>query len=177
MHPLVEQLTAVLAPPPGGGDDIDWDMVREESGMIFPADYRSFVETYGGGNIDSHLSLSTPAVKGSVYGVIEGIASIGPGRWHPEGYPYYPNPEGILPWGGNSHGDQAFWHCQSDDPDEWTVLIWRRHAAPTWKPFDGGMVDLLLATIRDGHASPFSNPGFPNVNSVFTSWRDESWEE
>ncbi|WP_119726348.1 SMI1/KNR4 family protein [Thermomonospora amylolytica] len=176
MHWAVEQLVAVLEPPAGGGDQVDWERVREEYGVMFPADYRSFVETYGGGVIDDYIGISTPPVEGSVYGHLLGDGPFVSGQRHPEGYPYYPDPGGILLWGYSTHGDDAYWHCTSEDPDEWTVLVFTRQVAygeDHWKPFGGGMVELLLASIRDGRPSPFSDSTSPSAKSVFTSWRDE----
>ncbi|TNY36689.1 SMI1/KNR4 family protein [Thermomonospora catenispora] len=178
MHWAVEQLTAVLAPPASGGDQIDWGRIEEEYGVAFPVDYRSFVETYGGGVMDDCIGIITPPVEGSIYGAILNGAPFGPDLRHPEGYPYCPDPGGILRWGYSSEGDDAYWRCVSEDPDEWTILIWRRHVPSleeTWWSFEGGMVEFLLAIIRDGHPSPFSISSIPSPRSVFTSWRDESW--
>jgi hypothetical protein len=172
----VEQLAAVLRPPAGGGDSIDWEQIRLEHGVVFPADYRSFVEVYGGGSIDDYIAIFTPEVEDSPYGMILGGAALIPGLRHSDGYPYYPDPDGIFHWGGDMEGDDVFWNCVSDDPDEWTILVWKRHPGPyeeRWEPFSGGMVEFLLAMIRDGHPSPFAVRDIPSSSSTFTGWREE----
>jgi hypothetical protein len=175
MHWTVEQLVEVMAPPSGRGDNVDWEQIRDVYGVTFPADYRSFVETYGGGEIDGHIGISTPPVEGSVYGdVLEGAPFVS-GRRHPEGQPSYPDPDGVLCWGSNGDGDDIFWRCSSENPDEWTILVFARQVASgeeRWKSFNGGMVEVLLASIRDGHPSLFSDPGTPSAGSVFQGWRD-----
>lgn len=176
VHWAVNQLVAVLRPPTSGGDAIDWERIRLERSVTFPADYQSFVEVYGGGFIDDYLDIFTPPVESSVYGQILAEVTLTPGLRHPDGYPFYPDSGGILRWGADSSGDDAFWHCENDDPDEWTILVRKRNHGPNeeaWKSFNGGMVEFLLAIIRDGYPSPFSCPGIPSSSSRFTSWRDE----
>lgn len=176
MHLMVEQLTSVLQPPDSGGDRIHWERIYLESSAVFPADYRNFVEVYGGGFIDDYLDIFTPPVEGSVYGQILAEMTLVPGVRHPDGYSFYPDPGGILRWGADSSGDDAFWRCVSDDPNEWTILVRKRHHGPNedpWKSFHGGMVEFLLSIIRGDYPSPFSSPGVPSPDSTFTSWRDE----
>lgn len=47
---------------------VDWEGVERTTHLVFPADYREFVESYGGGEIDECLSISTTPVLGSAYG-------------------------------------------------------------------------------------------------------------
>ncbi|WP_032790537.1 SMI1/KNR4 family protein [Streptomyces baarnensis] len=67
-HPAVVRLRELLPPPRSGGDAVDWEQIGRTTGLAFPADYREFVELYGGGEIDEYLSVNTPPVPGSPYG-------------------------------------------------------------------------------------------------------------
>lgn len=68
-HPVVARLRELLPPPSSGGDTVDWEQIERTTGLAFPADYRELVELYGGGEIDEYLSVSTPPVPGSPYGI------------------------------------------------------------------------------------------------------------
>lgn len=67
-HPAVARLYQLLTPPATGGDVVDWEEIERTTGLAFPADYREFVGSYGGGETDAYLSVSTPPVPGSPYG-------------------------------------------------------------------------------------------------------------
>ncbi|MGM9469305.1 hypothetical protein [Streptomyces murinus] len=45
--------------PAEGGDAVDWDVLRAETGWRLPADYRDFVAVYGPGTISGTLAWAT----------------------------------------------------------------------------------------------------------------------
>jgi hypothetical protein len=57
MHPVVEQLVAVLVPPEDVASDVagdvDWGRAVDVLGTALPQDYRDFLGRYGGGVIDN----------------------------------------------------------------------------------------------------------------------------
>ena len=92
MHPSVVALAQVLPPPladregryaaqvppplpESGGDRFDWEEIEARTGWRYPADYKSFLETYGaGGTISRSISMiDIPPPVGIPYSVKQGI--------------------------------------------------------------------------------------------------------
>ena len=67
MHWAVDELTPIMPPPTCGGDPVDWDALRVDTGWELPADYRDFVAVYGMGAISDSISISTPRFEGYPY--------------------------------------------------------------------------------------------------------------
>ncbi|WP_331768114.1 SMI1/KNR4 family protein [Embleya sp. NBC_00896] len=176
-HPDVARLRRLLLPPPvSGGDAVDWGAIERETLLRFPDDYREFVETYGGGEIDEYLSVKTPPAPGSPYGDVldrinpalpdpdqdEDFRALGAGGDLPP----------LLPFVDSMHGDVAFWLCEGA-PDDWRVVVFRRQApygTNRWPVFDGGMASFLMAVLT-GEVNPFSAGFEANERHVFTNWR------
>ena len=176
MHWAVAELTRVMAPP-AQGDEVDWERVRELSGVAFPEDYRDFVATYGGGSMDDLLVVLTPPVPGSAYGQLLDKPVLPPaGERYPYPYPPHPEPGGLFPWGSTATADDVFWLCEGDDPDAWVTVVRKRqahHGEEPWKRFDGGMAEFLLALVRGEFPNPFSQRGFPSARPEYLGWREE----
>jgi hypothetical protein len=54
----VELLMRVMRPPIQGGGQVSWPTWRSDLGFDFPADYKDFMEIYGGGTIDQTVSIT-----------------------------------------------------------------------------------------------------------------------
>ena len=56
-------LTTILPPPAQPvetGSRDEWQAVEEDLGCVLPADYKEFIATYGTGDIDDFLQVTTP---------------------------------------------------------------------------------------------------------------------
>jgi hypothetical protein len=67
--------------------------------------------------------------------------------WRAEGqgefpYPLYPEPGGLLPWGGIRGGGYAFWLTGPGEPGEWLVVI-ASQRCDRWDRFDGTVCEFL----------------------------------
>jgi len=158
MHPLVERLTRVLAPPAGAAAPTPWADAVPVLGSALPADYRDFVDRYGGGDIDGELAVLHPYRGETVPGAPPGFAGFAAfaadvGRdlaaLQAEGlpgpsYPLFPSPGGLLVWGVTLNADRLFWDTAGTDPDGWPVVVWFRHRAEPWAAFEGPMTRFLL---------------------------------
>jgi hypothetical protein len=168
----------VVVPPP-------WGEAPDKVGFEFPADYRQFVDAYGGGTVErpQYVGLKVraphvtalgprdrPGFEGFVAHHLDQVRPLFtyPGAeevmWNGEPRPLYPEPGGLLSWGSSQESDQFFWLTQDANPDRWQVVGWSRHDASTFV-FDGGMVEFLLAlfTGRVDHFGEWDTPGL--------SWR------
>ncbi len=66
-------------------------------------------------------------------------------------YPLHFEPNGLLPLGATDNGDTVFWITRGH-PDQWSVLIGAARA-PEFEPFDGSMVELVLAFLSGSFRS------------------------
>ncbi|GAA1009021.1 hypothetical protein STXM2123_3728 [Streptomyces sp. F-3] len=174
-HPAVARLRELLPPPVSGGDVVDWEEIERTTRLTFPDDYREFVETYGGGEIDEYLSVSTPPVPGSAYGDLldrvdpalsdrdrEELGSLLPGGLLPP----------LLPFADSASSDVAFW-LREGAPNNWRVAVFRRqtpYGKNHWTVFDGGMAWFLVAVLT-GEVNPLSERLSVENQYVFVSWR------
>ncbi|MEV5989594.1 SMI1/KNR4 family protein [Streptomyces sp. NPDC052051] len=175
-HPAVARLCDLLPPPVSGGDAVDWEGIERTTRLAFPADYREFVELYGGGEIDEFLSVSTPPVPGSAYGDLldrvdpalsdrdrQELRGLLPGGVLPP----------LLPFIDSASSDVAFWVCEGA-PDDWRVAVFRRqtpYGVNRWTVFDGGMASFCVAALT-GEVDPFSEQLSGEDQHVFVIWRE-----
>lgn len=139
------RLTSLVAPPAGGGNDVDWDSLAERYPRGFPDDYQQFMRVYGQGMFDDFLGVYPPVQE--VYpndpdSTVEGLTADAEFTAEEE---EYDEPGLLIGWGLTSEADLLCWRADSPDPNDWGTVIWRRQwAAPEcWSPFDCGMVELL----------------------------------
>lgn len=162
----LDQLAALLPPPPVAPAPVPWHRSRTEVGIEFPADYRMFVDRYGGGEMVStrmvlrfriyapcsqpwragapsgfHALLDNQARKIRPAFVFDGADE---DCWGGRIYQLFPDHGGLLAWGDDEEGDVLFWLTEHPDPEQWPVVMWARGPATTYR-FDGGMVAFLHA--------------------------------
>ncbi|MFI8093969.1 SMI1/KNR4 family protein [Streptomyces sp. NPDC086080] len=132
------------------------------------------METYGGGEINEYLAISTPPVPGSPYGDLldrvdpalpdlEKLGTLLPAGALPP----------LLPFADLGHGDVAFWLCEGA-PDDWRVAVFQRQTAfgmNHWVVFGGGMASFCVAVLT-GEADPFSEEFSVGDRHDFVSWRE-----
>lgn len=175
MHPAVELLTGVMRPPLQGGDHIDWQAWYAEFGFDLPADFKEFMDVYGGGMIDQSLSVMALAA--------------GDGWWRDENqsgdYEFLHDPlsgeeleqplhwgiGGLIQWGGFGP-EQCFWYANDPNPDSWPVVIWLPRRRVEWAHHREGFASFLNGLITGNIESPFSMkfPLLPEPD--FMNWRD-----
>lgn len=174
-HRAVARLRELLPPPLSGGDSIDWQEIERTARLTFPADYREFVESYGGGEIDDYLSVSTPPVPGSAYGDLLDRTDPALSDRDREDLSVL-LPEGalppLLPFADSASSDVAFWLCEGA-PDDWRVAVFRRqtpYGMNRWTVFDGGMAPFFVAVLT-GEVNPLSERLSAGDRHEFVSWR------
>jgi hypothetical protein len=162
--------------------ETDWAAVEAALGTALPGDYKRFVEAYGAGSIDDHLTVyapdgpDAPAWADLVRHNGEAEESVrvdfgGPdndsGDWHlgdasqwdPErrDVPSWFEPgDNLVAWGSTDNGDKLFWHVKPGVPaDEWPVVF--KEEGPYWERygvgFSAALVGLLTGEIRSEYLS------------------------
>ncbi|MEU4690916.1 hypothetical protein [Actinoplanes sp. NPDC023714] len=129
---------------------VDWDLVQERLGIIFPADYREYTSHYPPLLIDDFLVILGPA-PGQEEGYLEatlerldelrGLAEDD----MTEDYTFHPEAGGLFPWGSSSEGDLFFWRTTGSDPDKWPTVVYTSNF--DWWEHDGGALSLVVGLI------------------------------
>lgn len=168
----MRQLESILPPPRAAVSATPWELSRAEVGFDFPADYREFIDRYGGGTLTRpgtpmRFSVMNPGAdqwcpdgpSGFAGFVDVTVSELRPrfvdalGHEHPVEqvvYPVMPDPGGLLAWGATDDGDCFFWLTEDPDPDNWPVVLWSRREKISHL-FEGGMVAFLLAVLSGEH--------------------------
>ncbi|GAA2789617.1 hypothetical protein GCM10010441_13450 [Kitasatospora paracochleata] len=145
----IRGLRALVAPPIGGGNAIDWSHMTVEYDHGFPDDYQAFMQVYGEGTFDNFLYVNPPVSE--VYpdpsSAVSGSTATARYTGEEE---EFGEPELLIAWGGTVDADLLCWYASDPDPNRWTTVIWRRQwAAPeSWVRFDCGMVELLCRYVQ-----------------------------
>lgn len=184
MRDKTVELMALLGEPDRSVTPVPWHLSRAEVGMDFPADFRGFVDRFGGGQFRRELAVHSPtawASPGSPNGFERFIldttedGSIGDylagayedGDYDECPHPVYPEPGGLLLWGNTWNADQLFWLTEGEDPDKWPVAIWYRQLAE-WDTFDGGFAAFSLALITGAY--PMAHELLPSPDPEVPEW-------
>ena len=136
-----------------------WEPIEAELGTALPQDYKDFVRLYGAGYFMEFLGVSVPRSKNpntrfeSEVGLICGTFA----DWDDEELPYpmWPDPGGLIPFGGTDNGDYLFWLPQGA-PDDWGVVVWDR-GMQQFEALNCGLTD-FLAGLATGKVAPEEFP-------------------
>ncbi|MBR7831399.1 SMI1/KNR4 family protein [Actinospica sp. MGRD01-02] len=160
-------------------DNISWKDVESHWGVVFPDDYKAFLDVYGPGTIANTLSITAPSPDGS--------------REHFGGYvslnvpmdaemlaelecpfPAYPVPGGIIDIGATPDGDTLFYRTAST-PADWHIVTWNRGGflADAWTEHAMGLSAFLVA-LFSGQYDGWGGPDLWEVETVaFEHWELE----
>jgi len=123
------KLVAVMPPPKRPlYSDGNWEAVEKAIGLLLPADYKAFIETYGSGMVNGCLDIQSPLRPGEdirqwwtiwaeLYSDIAEYIQIP--------YPVFPQPEGLLPFGTLGDVDFLNW-LTIGEPDHWPFVYYDR---------------------------------------------------
>ncbi|TDC80486.1 SMI1/KNR4 family protein [Streptomyces hainanensis] len=177
----IEDLSRIMPPHDGAGDEIDWDRAERTWGVAFPADYREFVGAYGEGVIEDFLALLIPYSSRFNHDHYGMAYETGNAREAWRATRAGEEPQGVersslIAWGVDSGADILCWGAVSPDPNEWPVVVYRRQGRDPWRVYRCGMVEFLLKTIRgDLEGCPLSGDDIWECdNPRFLHWREEA---
>lgn len=170
-----------MPPPLSGGDAVDWVALRDECGIDFPTDFKTFMEEYGGGVIENTLWL--PSFVGSLDDWRnEYVNAREELHYDPEDSEVQPAgsavevPESgpLVPWAVSPAGTVACWYASEPDPDRWPVVVFKNRQAPQWAVYDGGFSWFLAAFILGEVVNPFGvEIRVGGGRADYLNWRDE----
>ncbi len=163
-----------LVPPPSApvapGSLQEWAAVEQRLGLVFPADYKEYIATYGSGAFPGLLFVMNPMKRvsftdhvtyylHSLDGQLEATrGAFGGGeeyRGEARPFPLWPEPAGLFPWGwmGMDGASKLFWLTEGD-PDRWPV-VWGDPYEPRWfnGPYTTTMTSFLAGTLRGAYST------------------------
>ena len=164
MNEAVDQLTHVLPLPPSGQSK-DWDAVSREVGTELPADYKQFIETFGGGYVDRHLWVLEPGCANEHYDLVTGVKNGDEALedlWELEEKPQeLANGGRLIVWATTDNGEVGYWLARpGQSPDEWTVMV-NDESGTVWEHFDMGLARFLLSTLTGSVISGILSYTYP----------------
>jgi hypothetical protein len=145
----------------------DWAAVEEWLGVPLPSDYKALIGDGSALKFGEELLIASPFSQSNHLG--SGIAY---GSWSlaylrqqfPDEFidPLFPEPGGLLCWGGDGGGAVYYWDTVHPNPDHWTVVV---HGRPV---SDGGQGELhncgladYLAGLASGRIEAAALGGWP----------------
>lgn len=98
-----------------------WKEVEDQIGIVFPDDYKMFIDSYGEGGINGFLWILSPFCENENLNSIEKFklmqdAYISMQSEFPEqfSFSFYNGERGLFPWGITDNGDELFWNFKDD---------------------------------------------------------------
>ena len=145
-------------PPPENPKETtgDWDEIELKIGLIFPDDYKEFINTYGLVYINRFMYVFNPFTKSVYSNLCETFLVRLRAEWDPttkfpdlnDSYSFYPAKDGVFRWGMNDGGDEFYWRTKGK-PNQWDVVIFDRGSC-VWKLIEGqSFSDVLYAMLTD----------------------------
>ncbi len=100
---------------------INWEMIEKEKNIIFPDDYKWFLEYYGGGSINDFLWIFSPVCSNPNLNSLDQFTNMKKsydyminGKFIDYEYVFYDNCIGLFPWGITDNGDELYWNFLND---------------------------------------------------------------
>ncbi|MCG8419786.1 MAG: SMI1/KNR4 family protein [Proteobacteria bacterium] len=140
---------ALETPNPGG-----WEKVEQELSLVLPEDYKWFIEQYGTGCVSMYVWILNPFSKNENLNLIYQIGSQSAlfremkDELGEEGCPYrvYPDEGGLVPFAISDNGDTLFWLADSQDPQDWPVVV-NQTRSSIYEVHEQNMTSFLLKLV------------------------------
>jgi hypothetical protein len=120
-------LAELIGPAAGTPRPVDWAHVEEFMGVRLPADYRSFVDTYGPGTF-GEIAVTAPGAPAGLdlYALLRRAIETARAPDTIRTVPICPEPGGLIAWGETTDGWTFSWSPGHPDPDRWSVVLYSR---------------------------------------------------
>ncbi|MEV5647281.1 hypothetical protein AB0L57_03425 [Nocardia sp. NPDC052254] len=156
----LDDLTALLPPPPGAGRSFDWSTVAGRLGITaLPDDFPLLLATYGDIRFCNALRLFRPAAEPWLDMAAVTLAAREPLADNEFGEPPTTVPAGVstdpaslIQWGGSFGGDYCLWDAHDPDPARWT-LVFCDVDTLDWGFYPGTVTEYLRDWLT-GHVAP-----------------------
>ena len=166
----IEALVSVMPPPavPFEAFDGSWEQIEADLRTALPQDYKDFARLYGGGYFMEFLGIHVPKSRNTNVLLVRQVyvVSYGFRDWDygSSSYRMWPEPGGLIAFGGTDNGDTLFWHPVGD-PNDWRVVIFNRGMLE-FEPVDCSLTDFLAGLVT-GDLSPQAFPELLPCDRLF----------
>jgi hypothetical protein len=156
----IEVLIGAVPPPAAPFESFSgpWEPIQAALGTALPPDYKEFVRLYGSGYFMAFLGVDVPKSRNPNVRLERQVPAICDSFFDRDELPYplWPEPGGLLPFGGTDNGDCLFWLPRGSSPEDWGVVVWDR-ASQEFEAFDCDLTD-FLAGLATGEILPEAFP-------------------
>lgn len=169
---------ARLVEPPSKPLDVPkrlaWSKVEKMLGTRLPSDYKEFVAAYGSGLLGRLIVVLNPFSKTEGIEFFSGAGLMTNGLRALKAalgdtevpYDVFPDPGGLLPWGGDQNGNGLYW-LTGGEPDKWPCVVGEGRG-DLWQQFDMPMTKFLASVFSRDVRCKIWPRGFPTKHdSVF----------
>jgi hypothetical protein len=138
---MIESLIKLIpqsANPVHNPPDISvWNELEKVWNIVFPPDYKDFVNIYGDGKVGNYINILNPHsplvglnLNYNAGRILQGYARLQ--KANPSEYPlpFFPAKDGLFPFATTDDGDTLFW-VTSGDSTNWNIAIHYHNAART----------------------------------------------
>jgi hypothetical protein len=158
----IDELAALIGPPPSPPPSVDWEAVQQALGLALPAAFMAFATRYGPIELGNFVWVWSPAgghvpFEAETHQWLRGSRDFSPGD-----YPYaiWPEPGGLLMWGHSRGEHHFFWDpSASGDPRRWPTVV--LSSGKAWRRLDRPMTDVLAALVQGGPEHGLDIPALP----------------
>ena len=174
----IDQLKELVAPPDTPsevGTLSQWRDYERSLGVELPSDYREFVFTYGSGLFASFYRIYNPFAASQHIALLSSVTRVCkynresqqkyPNRFP---FPYFPEKDGLLPWGNDENGNDYFWRT-SGSADAWHVVEDENRGSGIKSHVGFTFADFLLS-IMNKETEPLAGDYPSEEDYVFESW-------
>ncbi|MBA3458522.1 MAG: SMI1/KNR4 family protein [Deltaproteobacteria bacterium] len=158
LGPLIRILKPPARPLEVPVDDVWWAALSRALGVPLPADWKTFVQTYGTGSIARFITIANPFSEIDPYlpwltSVIaaDKNSMVVNGKGVAGGLPPFPASEGLLPFGRWSDWAVLYFHMRGA-PDAWPIVFASVHGdyqATFEVPLSTFLDQVLRGKLRD----------------------------
>ncbi|MEH1130709.1 hypothetical protein [Micromonospora sp. CPCC 206061] len=179
-----EDLAGILGLPSLAGaasaGGAEWSLVEAALGVTLPADYKRFVDAYGAGLVDDHVTVCAPHAPHEWADLVRhntwaqecvrldfaGPDSYSedwylgdPSHWEPNHEdvpPWFEPGDNLVSWGHTGNGDLLFWHVKPGvAAGDWPAVL--KEEGPYWEQygvgFSAALAGLLTGEIQSEYLS------------------------
>ena len=151
----------------------DWAAVEDWLEVPLPSDYKELIGEGPALKFGEELLIASPFSRSNHLGL-----QIAYGSWslaylrqaspHEFVLPLFPEPGGLMCWGGDGGGAVYYWNTMRTNPDDWTVVVSGRSVGDLGQGefHDCGLADYLEG-LASGRIEAAALGGWPGPNPQF----------
>ncbi|RSN60626.1 hypothetical protein DMH01_15125 [Amycolatopsis sp. WAC 04182] len=132
-----------------------WAEVESELGTALPVDYKELLTRFPGG-VFRRITIYSPVANEQAwteykYNLDQLLWILGDEDLEyldKVNYRLFPEPGGLLPWGGDGQGGTFCWITESADPDTWKIAYYSQ-GADEWSEHPGPVTKLLYEILTN----------------------------